>query len=167
MESLEKIKNFIHQKNELTLYLKSNFFKEIFDKYENLQFIPIHYEECYISELDSFLSTPECYDIPLDKIFNDIEQLYYVESNERKYLDGTEITDFTLREFKGNLENEIYNSIRLHINSKNHLLSHTALFEINEIIKSAEYFIPMLTDDADASLIIRNGQEIEVIKKYN
>jgi hypothetical protein len=163
MKSLELIKYTKAREEDLKYYLKENFFQELFDKYENLQFLPFYAYRSYVSDLQSFLGICTEYENKLHKIFKDEEDLYftYIKSI------GFYFDDFDLDDLLDDLFNERIDGALLNSHSKNYRLRQEETIEIDKIISSIIEYLPFILNYSGSVLISRNGDKVEKIKLYN
>ena len=171
MSILKAIEEYKTKKEEIIKLFKETFFQELFDKYENLHFIPIlsytpyfndgdpceRYTSFYLKYLNEgmqYLANNFDDSQVLDLIIKP-KELFALEAEE-----GEEEYDAdTLLEY---LSEETFDSETLLTHTINNKLTKDEIAEIEQTLESVVEFIEEILDDHSINLVKRQGNSVVI-----
>jgi hypothetical protein len=166
MKILQTIKEYNDKKKEIIADFKENFFQELFDKYENLQFIPILSYTPYFN--DGEPCTRRTYYL-LDDLtwgmqalannFDDNQVLELIATPKELFATETEdeYDEDILLEY---LQDEAIDDKTILVHSINNKLTKEEIKEIETLLESVSEFIEEQLDDHTINLVKRQGKDV-------
>lgn len=171
MSILKVIEEYKTEKEEIVKLFKETFLQELFDKYENLHFIPIlsytpyfndgepceRYTNFYLNDLSEgmqYIANNFYNNQVLDLIITP-EELFALEAEE-----GEEYDQDILLEY---LSEEVFYSKTLNSHTINNKLTIEEIKEIEETLESVVEFIEEMLDNHTVNIVKRQGKEVVIL----
>jgi hypothetical protein len=159
MKILQTIEEYNKKKQEIVTDFKENFFQELFDKYENLHFIPILSYTPYFNDGEPCTrSTYFFLSSDLDEGLEHINDWFEDETLDKSSLfhNPTQYEVFFTNDWKFKRDNaKLYT-----INNK---LTEEEIKEIENILESVAEFIEEILDDHTVNLVKRENDKVVIL----
>jgi hypothetical protein len=169
MKILNTVKEYNKKKQEIITEFKEIFFQELFDKYENLQFIPILSYTPYFNDgepctrrtyymLDDLTWGMQAlannfYDSQVLELISTPKELFATESEDE--YDANILLEY--------LQEEAIDSKTILVHSINNKLTKEEIKEIETLLESVNEFIEEQIDDHTVNLIKRQGKDVLIL----